>query len=78
MNNVGQMFLVTVFLILAVAPQAVNIFIGSSKKDRPFDPYVPYCSPGIPLEFLTTPGSAAIFTVWHEDIILPNDYLGEV
>ena len=48
-------------------------------KKNPFKPLLfNYFSPGIPCEFLSTPGTAAIFTVWHEDVLVPNDFLGEV
>ena len=78
MNNVGQM----VWVISDPSCSPTNLLVQEFRipcnQTSRLIPYLPYCSPGIPLEFLTTAGSAAIFTVWHEDIILPNDYLGEV
>ena len=35
-------------------------------------------SADIPLEQFQTKGASIIFTVWHNDRLLPNDFLGEV
>lgn len=59
--------------------QNTNCHLTSPITNRVLQQVLFHCSsPGIPLEYLTTPGTAAIFTVWHEDMLLPNDFLGEV